>query len=43
MSGALDKFDSSLQREKNRERDLDDLFRKASEKVKDPDEEDHST
>ena len=32
LSEAADKFDSSLASEKSRESDLDDLFRKASEK-----------
>ena len=35
VSDAVDKFDSSLKREQNRERDLDDLFKKASDKLKD--------
>ena len=33
MGSALDKFDSSLEREANRTKDLDDLFRKAQEKL----------
>lgn len=33
MGAATDKFDETLTREKNREKDLDDLFRKASEKL----------
>ena len=34
-SGALDAFDANLAREKRRGRDLEDLFRKANEKLKD--------
>jgi hypothetical protein len=33
MDAAADKFDQSLSREKNRTRDLDELFRKANEKL----------
>jgi hypothetical protein len=33
LGAAADKFDESVSREKSRERDLDDLFRKASEKL----------
>ncbi len=33
-SSAAEKFDAGLTREKERERDLDDLFQKASEKLK---------
>jgi hypothetical protein len=33
LGSAADKFDQSLSREKAREKDLDDLFRKASEKL----------
>jgi len=33
LGTATDKFDQSLTREKNRERDLDELFRKANEKL----------
>jgi hypothetical protein len=33
LGTAADKFDQSLQRERTRSRDLDDLFRKASEKL----------
>lgn len=33
MGTAADKFDESLTREKGRTKDLDDLFRKASEKL----------
>ena len=33
LSTAEDLFDAGLQREKNRERDLDDLFRETSEKL----------
>ena len=40
LSTAIDKFDAGLSREQNREKDLDDLFRKASEKLKEPEEED---
>ncbi len=36
MEGALDKFDESLRKEKQRETDLDELFRKAKEKLEDP-------
>lgn len=36
---ALDTFDSNLAREKRRENDLDDLFRKANEKLKEEDDE----
>lgn len=38
LGGATDKFDQSLSREKNRAKDLDELFRKASEKLEDKDE-----
>ena len=38
LSSAEDKFDSGLNREKNREQDLDDLFRRASEKLHEEDE-----
>ena len=34
MGGATDKFDESLSREKKRSQDLDELFRKASDKLK---------
>ena len=34
LGAAGGKFEESLQREKSREQDLDDLFKKASEKVK---------
>lgn len=33
LSSASDKFDESLQREQTRSRDLDELFRKAKEKL----------
>jgi hypothetical protein len=36
---ALDKFDDNLEREKRRGKDLDDLFRRANEKLKQGDEE----
>src|SRR5262249_24586792 len=36
LGSAVDKFDQSLGREKNRAKDLDELFRKASEKVDKP-------
>ena len=39
LSSATDKFDDSLGREKRREKDLDDLFRKASEKLERKDDE----
>jgi len=39
MGSANDKFDETLTREKNREKDLDDLFRKASEKLGRPKDE----
>jgi len=35
LGSAAEKFDESLSREKNREQDLDQLFRKASEKLRD--------
>lgn len=35
----LDKFDDNLEREKRRGKDLDDLFRRANEKVKRDDDE----
>lgn len=35
MGSATDKFDQSLSREKSRSKDLDELFRKASEKLGD--------
>lgn len=38
LGSALDKFDDNLEREKRRGKDLDDLFRRASEKLKDDDE-----
>lgn len=34
LGSAADKFDDSLSREKTREQDLEDLFRKASDKLK---------
>ena len=34
MSEAAEKFDSGLAREQSREKDLDELFRKASDKLK---------
>ncbi len=34
MDAAKDRFDASLTKEKNREKDLDDLFSKAEEKLK---------
>lgn len=40
LSTAADKFDEGLARERGRERDLDDLFRQASEKLEDDDERD---
>ena len=33
--GAIDKFDQALSREQSRGKDLDDLFRKAEEKLRD--------
>jgi hypothetical protein len=33
-SSALDRFDASLSREKNRSKDLDELYRKAQEKAR---------
>jgi hypothetical protein len=33
MGGAADRFEEGLAREKSRERDLDDLFRKAKDKL----------
>jgi hypothetical protein len=36
---ALDKFDDNLEREKRRGKDLEDLFRRANEKLKQDDEE----
>jgi len=39
MGSANDKFDETLTREKNREKDLDDLFRKASKKLDRPKDE----
>jgi len=38
LDSAADKLDAGLSRERNREKDLDDLFRKASEKMKRPEE-----
>jgi len=38
LGGAADKFDESLGREKTRGQDLDDLFKKASDKLKRKDE-----
>jgi len=38
MGAAADKFDESLQREQTRSRDLDELFRKANEKLERGDE-----
>jgi uncharacterized Zn finger protein (UPF0148 family) len=35
LGSATDKFDQSLSREKNRAKDLDELFRKANEKLGD--------
>ena len=35
LGGAADKFDESLTREKTRGKDLDELFKKASDKLKD--------
>ena len=40
LDTAVDKFDASLAKEKRRGDDLDELFRKASEKVNRPDSED---
>ncbi len=34
MGTAADRFEAGLSKEKNREKDLDDLFRKANEKLK---------
>lgn len=34
LGAAADKFDEGLQRERSREGDLDDLFRKANEKIR---------
>ena len=39
MGSALDKFDENLARDKRRGKDLDELFRKANEKLTDEDEE----
>ena len=39
LGTALDKFDGNLAREKRRGRDLDDLFEKANEKLKEEDDE----
>ena len=39
LGSAADKFDESLTREKGRKQDLDDLFRKANEKLGRKDEE----
>jgi hypothetical protein len=38
LGGAADKFDQSLSREKSRGRDLDELFKKASDKLKKKDD-----
>ena len=38
MTDAVDKFDQNLAREKRRGADLDELFRKANEKLKDEDD-----
>ena len=38
MGGAAERFEAGLSKEKNRERDLDDLFRKAREKAEDGEE-----
>ena len=38
LASATDRFDAGLAREQNREKDLDDLFKKASEKALKPDE-----
>ncbi len=39
LDTAVDKFDDNLAREKRRGQDLDELFRRASEKLKDGDDE----
>lgn len=38
LGSAEDKFDSNLAREKSREKDLDELFRKAKKKLEKPEE-----
>ncbi len=40
LAAGEDRFDANLAREKSREKDLDDLFKKMSDKLKDADDED---
>lgn len=42
LGGAVDKFDENLAREKRRTQDLDDLFRRANEKLREGDDEPES-